>query len=74
MRGLIKIRHDKAMDDVAESRNSNAGRAWESFIEARVEMLKEDLTTAKPEKVAEIQGAIKELRQILKAVKRTEAE
>lgn len=74
MRGVIKIRHDKALDDVVESRNSNAGRAWESLIDARIEILKEELVTARPEKVAEIQGAIKELRQTLKAVKRTDAE
>lgn len=73
-RDIIKTSVDKAIKDVIGTRASNAGRAWETLIETKTELLKEDLVSAKPEKVAEIQGAIKELRQILKAVKRTDAE
>ena len=74
MRAIIKINLENAIRTVKGYSNSESGRCWEKLFEARIESLKEDLTTAKPERVVEIQGAIKELRQIIKQVKGNDAE
>ena len=74
MRTIIKINLENAFKAVRGYSNSEAGRCWEKLFETRIESMKEDLTTAKPERVVEIQGAIKELRQIMKQVKGSDAE
>lgn len=74
MRSAVKTKFEEAIKNTAAYRHSEAWRCWESLLEAKIEALKEDLVTAKPERVIEIQGAIKELRQILKVVKSSDAE
>lgn len=74
MRTMVKQKLDNALQSVAGAKCSEAGRAWERLMEAKVEFLKEELVAAKIEKVPEIQGAIKELRQIMKQVKGTDVE
>lgn len=69
MRRETRKDFEAAVRTAAAYRNSEAGRAWESLIEALVDQKKEDLITAKTDAVQEIQGTIKDLRFLLKRIK-----
>ena len=70
MRSIIRADYDSALKSVTELRHTQAGLAWESLIDARVESLKEELVTAKAERVPELQGAVREIRRLVDTVRK----
>ena len=70
MRSIIRADYDSALKSVTELRHTQAGLAWESLIDARIESLKEELVTAKAERVPELQGAIREMRRLVETIRK----
>ncbi len=67
---ITKANYEAALSSLAELRHTQAGQAWESFLEARVEALKEELVMAKADRIPELQGAVKEIRRLVDIVRK----
>lgn len=70
MKIVNKAHYETALTSVSELRHTQAGIAWETLLETRVEALKEELVTAKAERVPEIQGAVREMRRLVDTVRK----
>ena len=70
MKRINQANYETALTSVSELRHTAAGKAWDTLIETRIEALKEELVTAKVERVQELQGAVREMRRLLETVRK----